>query len=100
AGYGYGYPPQPVVMAPPQRANGTAVAVEAILAFFGIFGVGWLIAGDATGGALLLEGSFVGWGAAIFLTAVTFGFGLFCVAPLNIGFLVLSAVLLANRTHE
>jgi hypothetical protein len=86
-------------MAPPQRANGTAVAVEAILAFFGIYGVGWLMAGETTVGALLLAGSFVWWGVAIFLTAITFGVGLFCIAPLNIGFLVLSAVLLANHTR-
>jgi hypothetical protein len=89
-----------VIMAPPQRANGTAVAVEAILAFFGIFGVGWLMAGETTAGVLLLVGSFVWWGVAIFLTAATFGAGLFCIAPLNIAFLVLSAVLLANHTRR
>jgi len=100
-GPGYGYAPQPVVvMMPPRRADGTAVAIEAILAFFGIYGIGWLMAGETTTGILLLVGSFVWWGVAIVLTAATFGAGLICLAPLNIIFLILSAVLLANHSRQ
>jgi hypothetical protein len=98
-GYGYGYPPQPVVVMRPRESNGGAVAVEAILAFFGLYGVGWLMAGETTIGVVLLLASFFWWGLAVVIAASTVGFGLFCVAPLNIGLMILSAVLLAHHTR-
>ncbi len=92
------YPVPPVVYVVPRRSNGGAVAVEAILAFFGIYGVGWLMVGETTAGALLLAGSFLWWNVTVVTAIFTFGLGLFCIAPLNIAFLITSAVLLSNHT--
>ncbi len=98
---GYGYPQPPMVyVQQPRGSNGSAVAVEAILAFFGIYGVGWLMAGETTVGVVLLLASFFWWGLAIVVTAATVGFGLFCIAPINIGCVILSAALLSNHTRR
>ena len=59
--------------------KGTALVLEILPAFFGIYGIGWLYAGKvATGLILLLTGLVVIWGsyAAIFLLgALTLGPG-------------------------
>jgi hypothetical protein len=89
-----------VVIAQARGSNGGAVAVEAILAFFGLYGVGWLMAGETTVGVVLLLASFFWWGLAIVIAAATIGLGLFCIAPINIGCMILSAALLSNHTRR
>jgi hypothetical protein len=65
---------------------------------FGIYGVGWLIAGEKTTGTILLVASFFWWSVAVLITIFTAGVGLLCVFPLDIIFLLLSVILLAQRT--
>jgi hypothetical protein len=96
---GYAAPPQPVASAAvaPQASapNTTPVIVEAILAFFGIYGVGWLMSGETTIGVALLIAGFV-WDA-IFVAAAFTVLGLCCVVPLQLIFVALSAFQLNNR---
>src|SRR5436305_13503366 len=56
-GYAYGQQPQPgygqgvnvtVVNTAPNQVNNTPLILEVILSLFGIYGVGWLMAGETT----------------------------------------------------
>ncbi len=86
----------------PTTSNSTPVLVEVLLSLFlGIFGVGWLMAGETTIGVTLLICSFLlYWPTLIFGTIFTFGLGLFCLGPLAIGAIILNAVLLNNRLKQ
>lgn len=115
----YGYAPQQAFM-PPQpypppyppgvnvtvvnnaNKNTTPVLVEVLLSLFlGIYGVGWLMAGETTTGIVLLICSFViYWPFVILLIVFTLGLGLFCVVPLGIGAVILNAVLLNSRLNR
>ncbi len=99
----YQYQPGPVnvyVNNPPiaTRDNSGPLIVEVLLSLFlGIYGVGWLMAGETTVGVILLICSFVVYLPTLILgTIFTFGIGLFCLVPLAIGAVVLNAVLLNN----
>jgi hypothetical protein len=96
---GYPAPPQPLAgayVAPQARPQDTTpVIVEAILAFFGVYGVGWLISGETSIGVALLIAGFV-WDA-IFVAAAFTVIGLCCVVPLQLIFVALSAFQLNNR---
>jgi hypothetical protein len=80
------------------NTNSGALIVEIILSLFGIYGVGWLIAGETTPGVVLLICSAVlFWPLAILIAVFTLGFGVFfCDLPLAIGGIILNAVLLNN----
>ncbi len=115
----YGYAPQQAFM-PPQpypppyppgvnvtvvnnaNKNTTPVLVEVLLSLFlGIYGVGWLMAGETTTGIVLLICSFViYWPFVILLVVFTLGLGLFCVVPLGIGAVILNAVLLNSTLNR
>jgi hypothetical protein len=99
---GYAAPSQPLYpqagayAAPqPHPYNTTPVIVEAILAFFGLYGIGWLMAGETTIGVALLIAGFV-WDA-IFVVAAYTVIGLCCVVPLQLIFVALSAFQLNTR---
>jgi hypothetical protein len=82
--------------------NSMPLIVELILSIFlGIFGVGWLIAGEVVIGVILLVCSLFIYVPlliiSIFIAFFTFGFSLFCTGPLVIGAIVLNAILLNNR---
>jgi hypothetical protein len=80
--------------------NNNALVVEIILSLFGLFGVGWLIAGETTVGTVLLVCSiFVYWPLLIMGTIFTFGLGLVCLGPLAIGAIILN-ILLLNKVLE
>src|SRR5713101_8144211 len=114
APYGQGYGPQPHAVPPYQYAPGPVnvfvnnppvgntdngpLIVEVLLSvFLGIYGVGWLMAGETTVGVILLICSFVVYLPTLILgTIFTLGIGLFCLVPLAIGAVVLNAVLLNN----
>ena len=85
--------PQPV-----PQPNGTAVAVEAVLSFFGVYGVGWLIAGKPAVGVPLMIGGFLWDLVALIVVLPTAGFGLCCIVPLHLGFIATSTILLAANT--
>ena len=82
----------------PTNTNNTPVIVEVLLTLFlGIYGVGWLMAGETTVGVILLICSILlYWPIFIIGTIFTFGLGLFCLGPLAIGAIVLNAILLNN----
>lgn len=79
----------------------SALIVEIILNLFGVYGVGWLMAGETTVGIVLLICSFVVfWPAVVLFAVFTLGFGLFCDFPLGIGLLILNAILLNNALNR
>src|SRR5436309_12798131 len=115
----YGYAPQQAFMPPhpypppyPPGVNvtvvnnanksSTPVLVEVLLSLFlGIYGVGWLMAGETTPGVILLICSFVVyWPLVIMIAVFTLGFGLFCDIPMAIGAIILNAVLLNNTLNR
>lgn len=113
--YGYGatpiYQPPPVyVMAMPQNAyvpipatkNVGALIAEIFLSMIGIFGVGWLIAGETMVGVVLLVCSFlVIMPIALFIAFITFGIGIFvCDLPLAIAGIIINAILLNNALNR
>jgi zinc-ribbon domain len=82
--------------------NSTPLIVELLLTIFlGIFGVGWLIAGEVAVGVILLICSLFIYLPlliiSIFIAFFTFGLSLFCTGPMVIGAIVLNAILLNNR---
>lgn len=85
----------------PSNKSGALLA-EIFLSLFGIYGVGWMIAGETTIGVVLLVCSLViFWPLAIIIAIFTLGFGIFfCDLPLAVGFIVLNAVLLNNAINR
>ncbi len=82
--------------------NTTPLIVELLLSIFlGIYGVGWLMAGETAVGVILLICSFVFYLPllilSIFIAFFTFGLSLFCTGPMVIGAIILNAILLNNR---
>jgi hypothetical protein len=121
AAYGQGYGPQPGYMPPPQqnfgytpqpapvnvivtnnqpstnKDSGPLIAEILLSLLVGIYGIGWLIAGETTTGVILLVCSFlVYWPILILGTIFTLGFGLLCLGPLAIGAIIANAILLNN----
>lgn len=84
--------------ASPSNTNSGALLAEIFLSLFGVYGIGWIIAGETTTGIVLLICSFVLiWPLALMIAVFTLGFGIvFCDLPLAIGFIVLNAILLNN----
>ena len=69
--------------------------VEFILSLLGIFGIGWLLAGETTAGFLLLAASILdNWPMMILGTLVTLGFGLICLGPLAVTCVICNALFL------
>jgi hypothetical protein len=83
---------------PEHPSRTAAIITEVILDLFGIYGVGWLIAGETTIGIILLVLSFIWWPIALFITIFTVFTGLICLVPLWAVFLILSVILLSQRT--
>ena len=82
--------------------NNTPLIVELLLSIFlGIFGVGWLMAGEVITGVILLVCSIFIYlpllVISIFIAVFTFGFSLFCTGPMVIGAIILNAILLNNK---
>jgi len=107
-GYGQSYNAPPMYQQAPfnitifNTNNSTPLIVELLLSIFlGIFGVGWLIAGEMVIGIILLVCSLFIYLPlliiSIFIAFFTFGFSLFCTGPMVIGAIVLNAILLNNR---
>lgn len=81
--------------------NNRALATEILFSLFGIYGVGWLLAGKVGVGIALLLGSLLIFWPLIFILAIfTDGLGLlFCDLPLAFGGIILNALLL-NRVLQ
>jgi hypothetical protein len=109
-GYGQSYYTPPVFqqttvnvnIGNPPTTNNTPVIVEVLLSLFlGIYGVGWLMAGETTVGVILLICSFLlYWPIFILGTIFTLGLGLFCLGPLAIGAVIVNAILLNNKIKQ
>lgn len=80
--------------APVARPDMSPVAIEAVCAFFGIYGIGWMMAGRTATGILLLLAGLV-WDT-IALGLILTGIGVFCTLPLHAVFITLTAALLSN----
>lgn len=93
-GYGYGQGVNVTVVNTANPVNNTPLIVEVILSLFGIYGVGWLMAGETTVGIILLIGSFFYW-IVDFVLAITV-VGLCLLVPLVIATIVTNAILLSN----
>lgn len=88
-----GYTPIGRFALPNKNVNG--LAVEIVLSLIGIFGLGWLMAGEIAIGVILLICSvIIYWPLMIIGTAFTEGLGLICLGPLAIASIILNAVLL------
>ncbi len=79
--------------------------VEALLSLFlGIYGVGWLLAGEVPVGILLLIGSVLLYlplvVVSFILAIATVGLSLLCTGPLAIGAICLNLFLLHNRVKR
>ena len=109
-GYGYGQsyntPPMYQQATPNvyifNTNNSAPLIVELLLSIFlGIFGVGWLMAGETAVGVILLICSLFFYLPlfilSIFIAFFTFGLSLFSTGPMIIGAIVLNAILLNNR---
>ena len=92
------YPPQYGLMVRgPRKPEGSAVAVEAILALFGVYGVGWLMSGITTTGAVIMSLGFV-WDALMIVVSVaTLGIGALCLVPMHFLFVTLTTVILSSQ---
>ncbi len=78
--------------------SSTPVIVELLLnIFLGIYGVGWLMAGETTTGVILLICSFMDWFIWGMLFVFTLGLGFICWGPLLIAAIIVNAILL-NKT--
>ncbi len=77
------------------RSYDSALAVEFILSLLGIFGIGWLLAGETLIGFLLLACSIlIYWPMMILGTLFTLGFGLMCLGPLAVSCVICNTLLL------
>ncbi|HEY9077949.1 MAG TPA: hypothetical protein VIO61_15550 [Anaerolineaceae bacterium] len=94
------YTPPPVYTTRPLKDKGMALVLEILPGLFGFLGIGWIYAGNATPGILLLVG-FLCWNViAGILDGVTVGIFLCLHVPINIAALVLSPVMLNNYTKK
>ena len=95
-----GFPDPASDMVKVSTKNNNALIVEIILSLFGLFGVGWLMAGETIIGTVLLVCSiFIYWPLIILGTIFTFGLGLICLGPLAIGAIILN-ILLLNKVLD
>jgi hypothetical protein len=90
----------PVVIVQQSDNSGLAIVLEVLGGLFGLFGIGWLIAGETTTGLLMLIGGFVWIGVAVVLSILTFGLFGFCLVPINLGAMITSAVMLNNKFKQ
>ena len=91
-----GYAPPPP-SGRPGKPEPLAVAIEAICALFGIYGIGWLMSRRTGVGLGLLFGG-LAWIAVVFIGALfTGGVGCFCLVPLHLLFIAASTIVLATQ---
>ena len=86
----------------PSLNKNNALLTEILCSLFGIYGIGWLMAGETLTGVILLVCSFLLiWPLAIMIAIFTLGFGIFfCNLPLAVIGIILNAILLNNALNR
>jgi len=75
--------------------NNSALIAEIIFSLIGLFGIGWIIAGETVIGVILLLCSiFIYWPIMILGTIFTFGYGLICLGPISIAGIIINTLAL------
>ncbi|MBE3560866.1 MAG: hypothetical protein IMW89_16845 [Ktedonobacteraceae bacterium] len=83
------------------RRNNSALITELLLSLFGIFGVGWLMAGETVIGVILLLASvLIYWPVILLGTVITDGFALICLGPVAVGMIILNVMLLQRTLNR
>jgi hypothetical protein len=84
----------------PARVRSTALVLEILLGFFGLFGIGWIYSGNTVVGILWLVGVMLWDCMAATLAVATSGLACICVVPLGWTLLAISAVSLNAYTRQ
>ena len=93
--------PPPDNYAPrPAKDRSLALILEIIPALFGIFGIGWIYAGNTTAGIIWLISVLIWDAIVIAVVLFTGGIACFCTVPINLALIAISAMMLNNYTKE
>ena len=86
----------------PSLNKNNALLTEILCSLFGVYGIGWLMAGETVTGVILLVCSFlVIWPLAITIAIFTLGFGIFfCNLPLAVIGIIVNAIFLNNALNR
>lgn len=84
----------------PTKDRTAALLIEAIPAFFGFFGFGWMYIGNIGVGLIWLLGVFFWACIAGIAIALTGGIALVCVCPINLALLGISVFSLYGYTKN
>ncbi len=86
----------------PSLNKNNALLIEILCSLFGVYGIGWLIAGETVTGVILLVCSLlVIWPLAITRAIFTLGFGIFfCNLPLAVIGIIVNAIFLNNALNR
>jgi TM2 domain-containing membrane protein YozV len=86
----------------PSLNKNNALLTEVLCSLFGVYGIGWLMAGETVTGVILLVCSFlVIWPLAITIAVITLGFGIFfCNLPLAVIGIIVNAIFLNNALNR
>jgi hypothetical protein len=91
---------QPVYVARPLKDRSIALILEILPGLFGIFGIGWIYAGNTTAGVIWLI-SVLAWDVfAGLINVLTGGFGCFCTLPVGLALIAVSASALHSYTKQ
>jgi ribosomal protein L40E len=78
----------------------TALLLEILPAFVGVFGIGWIYSGNTTAGVLLMVGMLVWDVLGVLGSIATLGVGCFCFVPINLVVMGISAYFLNEHTRQ
>jgi hypothetical protein len=93
-------PYQPVYVPRPLKDRSIALILEILPALFGIFGIGWIYAGNTSTGIIWLIGVLIWDVVAGLINILTGGFGCFCTLPVGLVLIALSVSSLNSYTKQ
>jgi TM2 domain-containing membrane protein YozV len=91
---------QPVYAPRPLKDRSIALILEILPGLFGIFGIGWIYAGNTTAGILWLIGVLAWDVAAGLINVLSGGIGCLCTIPVGLGLVAISAAALNSYTKQ
>jgi hypothetical protein len=92
--------PLPLYAPKPPKDRSLALILEIIPALFGLYGIGWIYSGNTGVGIAWLLGVLL-WEVIATVIAVLSGFlACFCVVPINLALLAITAISLNNYTKR